>query len=409
MPEPVSPLDVKLRLRELPAAPGTTVAFDQQVFVDGDVSGAAKASPAQLTTAAFSTYPQTTDKPSSTTEIVLLDGGLPRRYPAISSFTSENTFFLGAFPSPPATNPNGLALIVGNQYFNTTNRQTYIYTGSGAGQGWQLYGTPYPATQTNYFFHLSVATDTVVGLDDLGQLLSFTPSAGDTVQVFANGSRLSLNVDYLLMGDGSIELGGVLCAGTVVEVIVRKPAQLSYAAVPTLVDTSLWILDGSSTQFALRDALGIQLFPPTASAAIVSKNNIVLNPGRDYSVSGGTITFLSAPQSGTSFWMVVGLPLVPPHLVNVLEVDSGGTQLEIAPGVVLLTSGGQVLSDDPGAPTALPGALIPSAACPPPTLGNHGNLCLLSRTGFSDSLYVCAKEADDVTFVWRPILYALAG
>ena len=50
---------------------------------------------------------------------------------------------------------------------------------------------------------------------------------------------------------------------------------------------------------------GVSFNPPTAYAMLVSLNNIVLNPGVDFSISGSTISFTSAPAANTPFFGLI--------------------------------------------------------------------------------------------------------
>jgi len=50
---------------------------------------------------------------------------------------------------------------------------------------------------------------------------------------------------------------------------------------------------------------GVSFTPPTAYAMLVSLNNVVLNPGVDFSVSGATISFASTPAALTPFFGLI--------------------------------------------------------------------------------------------------------
>ena len=55
--------------------------------------------------------------------------------------------------------------------------------------------------------------------------------------------------------------------------------------------------DGSTQTFAITIS-GVPFNPPTAFAMLVSLNNVVLNPGVGFSISGSTISFTSAQLNG---------------------------------------------------------------------------------------------------------------
>ena len=50
---------------------------------------------------------------------------------------------------------------------------------------------------------------------------------------------------------------------------------------------------------------GVAVTPPTAFAMIVSLNNVVLNPGVGFSISGPTISFSSPPAALTPFFGII--------------------------------------------------------------------------------------------------------
>lgn len=50
---------------------------------------------------------------------------------------------------------------------------------------------------------------------------------------------------------------------------------------------------------------GVPFNPPTAFAMMVSLNNVVLNPNVDFSISGSTISFSSAPAALTPFFGLI--------------------------------------------------------------------------------------------------------
>lgn len=62
--------------------------------------------------------------------------------------------------------------------------------------------------------------------------------------------------------------------------------------------------DGSTTVFPITID-GTAFTPPTDYAMLVSLNNVVLNPGVDFSISGPTISFASAPAALTPFFALI--------------------------------------------------------------------------------------------------------
>jgi hypothetical protein len=62
--------------------------------------------------------------------------------------------------------------------------------------------------------------------------------------------------------------------------------------------------DGSQTTFPITVA-GVGFAPPTVYTMMVSLNNVVKNPGVDYSISGSNISFVTAPAALTPFFGIL--------------------------------------------------------------------------------------------------------
>ena len=58
--------------------------------------------------------------------------------------------------------------------------------------------------------------------------------------------------------------------------------------------------DGSDTTFTLQ-IKGVNIVPHKVEQLVISVGGVMQNPGDDYTVSGSTHTFTSAPSSGLSF------------------------------------------------------------------------------------------------------------
>ena len=66
------------------------------------------------------------------------------------------------------------------------------------------------------------------------------------------------------------------------------------------IDASEFTFNGSSTAFYLK-VNGVEIQPANAEQLVISVGGVMQNPGDDYTVSGSTLTFTSAPSSGLSF------------------------------------------------------------------------------------------------------------
>jgi hypothetical protein len=59
--------------------------------------------------------------------------------------------------------------------------------------------------------------------------------------------------------------------------------------------------DGSTTTFPITVS-GVPFTPPSVFAMMVSLNNVILNPGVDFSISGPNISFATPPAAFTPFF-----------------------------------------------------------------------------------------------------------
>jgi hypothetical protein len=62
--------------------------------------------------------------------------------------------------------------------------------------------------------------------------------------------------------------------------------------------------DGSTQTFNITIS-GVPFNPPTAFAMMVSLNDVILNPNVDFSISGSTISFVTAPAALTPFFALI--------------------------------------------------------------------------------------------------------
>lgn len=62
--------------------------------------------------------------------------------------------------------------------------------------------------------------------------------------------------------------------------------------------------NGSTSTFNIT-VDGVAFTPPTAFAMLISLNNVVKNPGVDFSISGATISFSSPPAALTPFFGLI--------------------------------------------------------------------------------------------------------
>ena len=73
-----------------------------------------------------------------------------------------------------------------------------------------------------------------------------------------------------------------------------------------ILDTTNWVFDGVTTDYPLIDQAGDAYTPVNDQQLIVAVNGLVQVPGIDYTISGTTIIFNTAPTAGDTVY-VVGL------------------------------------------------------------------------------------------------------
>lgn len=64
------------------------------------------------------------------------------------------------------------------------------------------------------------------------------------------------------------------------------------------------VFDGTENTFPITVG-GDPFTPATAYAMMVSLNSVILNPGVDFSISGGTISFTTPPAALTPFFAII--------------------------------------------------------------------------------------------------------
>ena len=84
--------------------------------------------------------------------------------------------------------------------------------------------------------------------------------------------------------------------------IGKEPEHGNYQLLDALTLPS-GVFDGSRTVFNLT-ADGVSVYPTSPSTMIISLGGVIQEPNTSYTVTGDTITFTTAPASGTTFWGV---------------------------------------------------------------------------------------------------------
>lgn len=408
--------DAKAPLYEAPAT--SQLKSDQKVLVDGPQSGAESMLPGEFVTEAAKYVGSTPTQPSTGGEVLVRDGAAVSFKNIITATGREHTYYLGPSPTALLVQPSGLPLVSGNTYFNTTDRQMYVRT-SGAVPTWQPVGQPFPGKVRSYVFYVDTERQFFGGTDALGEELVVDTQQGDTVSVYLNGAKQAFPGDYQIMVDGdyagAVRLSAMVEPGSVVEVQIFDPIGVTVDLTPLAVDTSIWVYDGVSHTFPLKDMQGRHLstgtgLPDTTLNMMVFRNGLFLNPLNEYYVNTdinglGYIYFTDPPDPGDKLWMQIGVPISGPILTNGFELGDGSA-LEVGPGIPVFASGDGSPEYAASNPTELPDGLVPLDVLPAPGVGYHGKFSLISGTGITDQLYICVKQANG-SYTWLPVIYPL--
>ena len=182
-----------------------------------------------------------------------------------------------------------LTLVAGSNISLTTNASgdsvTITSTASGSGT------TAADAIFEEYQFTATSGQTTFTGSDDNSETLSYTANA---IQVYLNGIFLDPSVDYTATNGTSIVLAETVDANDYLQVVAYKK---KISDGQTTVDT--FSGNGSTTAFTLSlnpgDENNTRVF---IDGVYQSKSN--------YSVSGTTLTFATAPPNGTAVEVEIG-------------------------------------------------------------------------------------------------------
>lgn len=437
MVETVNPGDARIRLFETPALinpqPGARVLVDDPNAAPGNIGMP------DLLRAQVATTPVSTAAPSADAELPVYDAGQLRRVKLSTATGQSVNFYLGPFAVAPTVGPRGVPLIAGNTYFNTTDKNTYVWNG----QSWQIQGLPQPATLKSYAWYLSspmvkFPPDGYGGRDDYGELFNLDVTRGDTLSVHVNGAKQTQADFFISLPPGDtakINLYRAPCANSIVEATVFLAHEVTNTIAPIGIDVRQWVFDDAQTVFPLVDFNGRPVAPDTGGNCLVwygfyttdgTHTGRMLNPSADFTIAGTSIKFTTPPgraanPGGDAFgripstWMQAGVPLISPVILNALHSSSfgplnqdqeplGSGVIEGSPGVPVLTSGVSPAYGVVATASAI-NQLTPVASLPTPGETNRGEFMLLEKDNFGDQLVLCMKNADGA-YGWRSIVYA---
>ena len=190
----------------------------------------------------------------------------------LASADSFDDVYLGAKASDPALDNDGDALTSGDLYYNTTGNVLKYYTGS----AW-----------------VSITSG---GITDLVQ--DTTPQLGGSLDVNGNSivSTSNGNIVILPNGTGKVSLDGIFyptADGSANQSIITDGSgNLSFATIATTLTYSSGTATGDNTTTAFTISSG-----RSVNDVLVFVNGFQLTPTTDYTISGTTLTFVTAPAT----------------------------------------------------------------------------------------------------------------
>ena len=224
---------------------------------------------------------------------------------AAESVCTIQEYWLGAFASPPSQSTCGEAVVAGAMYWDLTLQATKVFDGV----LWHDVIQLAPSKLADYLYLPSIPTTVFSGVDHYGKTLALDTVASE-IAVYVNGVKLLDTIDYTATASNVTLLLGSVATPSAVEIVSLNkldPPQVQPAGVK--VNTNAWVFTGAAKSFPLKDSNSNALTPASPMDCLVSVNGVMQEPGGDYTVSGSTINFVTAPEADAGKWMVVGLPL----------------------------------------------------------------------------------------------------
>jgi hypothetical protein len=261
---------------------------------------------------------------------------------ALDNFTD---IYLGDFSSAPTVDNDGDPLAVGMMYYDTSTNQLKIYSSS----GWQNAGSSVNGTSGRYTYTISGTPSSVTGIDDNGNTLAYdagyidvylngvkqingtdvTVTTGDTV-TFASALANADIVDIVTFGtfnvatiDGSAITTGTISSNRLPTVPTTKGGtgltSIGSAGQALKVNSGGTALEFGDVSVSLSYTKGTFTGDNSTTAftidsgravddVLVYVNGFLLTPTSDYTISGTTLTFTTAPATSAEI-VVRYLPL----------------------------------------------------------------------------------------------------
>ena len=209
------------------------------------------------------------------------------------------SFYLGAFPSPPVTDSLGNPVATGAMYFDLTLDAAYVWNGT----SWRPLVTPGPVAVVRYIYVATANQTSFTGPDRDGNTLIYDPANYQTIAVYRKGLLLTPRNDYTETPN-HITLTAPAAAGDIVQLRVETVPTVAIAWNTARLDTTGWTANSGT----LKDLQGRPLTPNAASDVMLSVDGVWQQAGVDYTVAGSLVTWTTAL---TANFNVFGLAIIP--------------------------------------------------------------------------------------------------
>jgi hypothetical protein len=287
---------------------------------------------------------------------------------AAASYDSFDDRYLGPKATPPTLDNDGNALLTGALYFDTVGNLMKVYTGT----AWVNAGSSVNGTSERQVYTATAAQTTFAATYDVGY-----------VDVYLNGVKQQVSVDFVATNGTSVVFGTGLTSGDIVDIVAYGAFDIANVYTQTQSDARYLQKAGGTMTGVITFDAG-QTFPgagvgSVTSASVVSANGFAGTVATATSTPAITIstsvtgvlkgngTAISAAVAGTDY-------LAPPSGTALLKANSSGALANAVAGTDYVSpTGTETLTNktltsptlttpDLGTPSALVGTNITGTA-----------------------------------------------
>ena len=233
---------------------------------------------------------------------------------AAASYDSFDDRYLGPKSSPPTLDNDGNALLTGALYFDTTGNLMKVYTGT----AWVNAGSSVNGTSQRVVYTATAAQTTFAAIYDVGY-----------VDVYLNGVKQQVSVDFVATNGTSVVFGTGLTSGDIVDIVAYGAFDIANVLLLSGGTMTGTITFAGAQTFAAASVTGLATVATSGSYTDLSNKPTTIATATNLAGgSNGTIPYQSA--SGTTQMLAVGTP------GQVLQTNGAG-----APSWVAVAGGAQ--------------------------------------------------------------------